>query len=90
MITVVVGPFGFSLWTPKILQHMFWCPPQYYSNHLNTGQVWYLNDRIVSGCQMVRYLNGGLKTGLKKILLMVKMSSFELFAKSRDNHLNTG
>ena len=66
MITVVVGPFGFSMWTPKILQHMFWCPPQYYSNHLNTGLVWYLNDRIVSGCQMVLYLNGGLKTRLKK------------------------
>ena len=66
MITVVVGPFGFSLWTPKILQHVFWCPPQYYSNHLNTGLVWCLNGRFVSGCQMVRYTNGGLKTGLKK------------------------
>ena len=37
-----------------------------YSNHLNTGVAWYLNGRFVSGFQMVRYLNGGLKTGLKK------------------------
>ena len=37
-----------------------------YSNHVNNGLVWYSNGRFVSGCQMVRYLNGGLKTGLKK------------------------
>ena len=37
-----------------------------YSNHLNTGLVWYSNGRFVSGCQMVRYSNGGQKTGLKK------------------------
>ena len=37
-----------------------------YSIHLNTGLVGYLNGRFVSGCQMVRYSNGGLKTGLKK------------------------
>ena len=40
-----------------------------YSNHLNTGIVLYSD---VSGCQMVRILNGGLKTGLKKSLLMVQ------------------
>ena len=33
-----------------------------YSNHLNVGLVWHLNGRFVSGSQMVRYLNGGLKT----------------------------
>ena len=32
-----------------------------YSNHLNTGLVWYLNGRFVSGCQIVRLSNGGLK-----------------------------
>ena len=36
------------------------CESQY-SNHLNTGLVWYWNGRFVSGCQMVWYLNGGLK-----------------------------
>ena len=43
-----------------------------YSNYLNTGQVWYFNGRFVSACQMIRYLNGGLKTGLIKILFMVQ------------------
>ena len=38
----------------------------FYRNHLKTGLVWYSNGRFVSGCQMVRYSNGGLKTGLKK------------------------
>ena len=53
-------------------------PPLYmvlepvYSNHPNTGLVWYSNGRFVSGCQMVRYLNGGLKTGQKKILFLVQ------------------
>ena len=37
-----------------------------YSNHLNTGPIWYSNGRFVSGCQMVWYSNVGLKTGLKK------------------------
>ena len=32
-----------------------------YSNHLNTGLGWYSNGRFVSGCQMIRYLNDGLK-----------------------------
>ena len=35
-------------------------------NHLNTGLVWYLNGRFVFVCQMVRYSNVDLKTGLKK------------------------
>ena len=29
-----------------------------YSNHLNTGLVWYSNGQKVSGLQMVRYSNG--------------------------------
>ena len=37
-----------------------------YSNHLNTILVWYSNGRFVSSCQMFLYLNGGLKTKLKK------------------------
>ena len=45
-----------------------------YSNHLNTKLVWYSNGRFVSGCEMVRYSNGGLKTGLKKVCLWSKMS----------------
>ena len=32
-----------------------------YSNHLKTRP----NGRFVSSCQMLQYLNGGLKTGLK-------------------------
>ena len=34
-----------------------------YSNHLNTGQVWYSNGPKVSDCRMVRIWNSGLKTG---------------------------
>ena len=48
------------------LNHFWYC------SHLNTGPVWYLNGRFVSGCQMVQYSNGGLKTGLKKNLFMVQ------------------
>ena len=54
-----------------------------YSNHLNTELVWYLNSRFVSGCQMVRYLNGGLKTVLKKSAYGPKFPVFEWSAKSR-------
>ena len=32
----------------------------------NTVTICYLDGRFVSGCQMVRYSNGSLKTGLKK------------------------
>ena len=40
-----------------------------YSNHLNTGQVWYLNGPNVSCWLMVRILNGGLKTRQKMSVL---------------------
>ena len=40
--------------------------------------------RFVSGCQMVRYSNGGLKTGLKKPDYGPKCSVFEWSAKSCD------
>ena len=49
-----------------------------YSNHLNTGLVWYSNGRFVSGCQKVLYLNGGLKTGLIKAWLWSKMSGMQV------------
>ena len=52
-----------------------------YSNHLNTGLVWFSNDRFVSGCQMMRYLNGGLKTILKNACLWSKMSSIQLVSR---------
>ena len=46
------------------------------SNYLNTGLVLYLNRKFVFGCQIVRYWNDGLKTGLKKSLFMVKNVQF--------------
>ena len=55
-----------------------------YSNHLNTGLVWYSNGRFVSGCQMVWYLNGGLKNPVYG----PKCPVFKWSAKSRD--LNIG
>ena len=62
-----------------------------YSNHLNTGLVWYSNGRFVSGCQMVRYSNGGLKTGLKKACLWSKMSGIQMVRQvTWLYHLNTG
>ena len=62
-----------------------------YSNHLNTGLVRYLNGRFVSGCQMVRYTNGGLKTGLKKACLWFKMSGIWMVCQVMWlYHLNTG
>ena len=51
-------------WIPNVQQPHTLLPFEY-SNHLNTGLVWYTNGRIVSSCQMVWYSNGGLKTGLK-------------------------
>ena len=39
------------------------------SHHLSTELVWYSNGQFVSGCQMVQYSNGGLKTGLEKACL---------------------
>ena len=51
-----------------------------YSNHLNTGLVWYLNGRFVSGGQMVRYSNGGLKIGIKKPVWF-KMSGICLWSE---------
>ena len=60
-----------------------------YSNHLNIGLFWYLNGRFVSGCQMVWYSNGGLKTGQKKPVYDPKCQVFEWSTKSHDNHLNT-
>ena len=33
---------------------------------LSSALVWFSNGRFVSGCQMVQYLNGGLKIELKE------------------------
>ena len=41
-----------------------------YSNHLNTGLAWYSDGRFVFGCQMVRYLNGGLKTDRESLFMV--------------------
>ena len=49
-----------------------------YSNHLNTGLIWYSNCRFVTGCKMVWYSNGGLKTTLKKACLWSKMSGIQM------------
>ena len=59
-------------------------PKSEYSNHLNTRLVWYSNGRFVSSCPMVRYLNGGLKTRLKKPVYGPKCLVFEWSAKSLD------
>ena len=55
-----------------------------YSNQLNTGLVWYSNGRLVTGYQMVRYSNGGLKTKLKKPVYGPKCPVFEWSAKSSE------
>ena len=73
-------------------------PPQWaensvkhYSNHLNTGLVWYLNCKFVPGCQMVWYSNCGLKIGLKKACFWSKMSSIWMVRQvTWFYHLNTG
>ena len=60
-----------------------------YSNHLNTRLVWYSNGRFVSGRQMVRNSNGGLKTGQKKLVYGPKCPVFEWSAKASDYYLKT-
>ena len=61
-----------------------------YNSHLNTGLVWYANCRFVSGCQKVRYCNGGLKNGLKKACLWSKMSGIQMVHQvTWLSHLNT-
>ena len=53
-----------------------------YNNHLNTVPVQYLKCMFVSGCQMVRYSNEGLKTRLKKSVFGLKCPVFKWSAKS--------
>ena len=58
-------------------------------NHLNTELDRYSKGRFVSGCQMVRYSNGGPKTRLKKAVS--KLSDIWIFRQvTWLNHLNTG
>ena len=55
--------------------------------HLNTVTIWIWdksgiqNGRFVFGCQMVQFLNGGLKTRLKKPCLWSKMSSIQMVSQ---------
>ena len=61
-----------------------------YSNRQNTKFAWYSNGIFVSGCQMVWYWNGGLKTGLKKAFLGSKMLSISMVPQVTSlYHLNT-
>ena len=61
-----------------------------YSNHLNIGLVWYSNGRFVSGSQMVRYSNVGLKTRLKKPVYGPKCSGSQMVCQvTWLYHLNT-
>ena len=58
---------------------------------VTSGLVWYSNGRFVSSCQMVRYWNGGLKTGLKKAFPWSKMSGIQMICPvTWLYHLNTG
>ena len=50
----------------------------FYSNHLNTGQVCYSNGPNMSGCGMVWFTNGGLKSGQKMSVLWSKMSGIQM------------
>ena len=51
---------------------------------MNTGLVWYSNTRFVVGFQMVKYSNGGLKTGLKNPVYGPKCTEFKWSAMSHD------
>ena len=46
------------------------------SNRVNTGQVWYM-----SGCLMVRFSNGGLKTQQKMYVLWSNMSGIQMVSE---------
>ena len=70
--------------TRQILFRMSVLHNTQYNNHMNTGLVWYSNERFVSGCQMVWYLDGGLKTRLKKLVYGLKCPVVKWSAKSRD------
>ena len=63
----------------------------FYSNHLNIRQVWYSNGPSMSGCRMVRILNGGLKTVQKMSVLCSKMSGIWMVRLiTWSDHLKTG
>ena len=62
LLEVLVNYFNAGVLDPTLTEH--------YSNHWNTGLVWYVNGRFVSGCQMIRNSNGGLKTGLIKPVMV--------------------
>ena len=55
-----------------------------YRNHLNPGLVWFSINGFVPGCQMVRYLKGGLEIGLKRCVYGPKCTVIKWSAKSPD------
>ena len=61
------------------------CVNTKYSNHLNTGQVWYSN-----GCRMLWILNGGLKNGHEsglKYFFGHFQTFWKLFIQKREKRL---
>ena len=76
---------SFKYWT-----HLVFGSPLY-SNHLNSGQVWYSNGPNLSGCKMVWFSNCGLKTRQKMYVLWSKMLGIQMVCLiTRSNHLKTG
>ena len=80
-----------AVWNPNQYQFNYWTPfyllnsgQVQYRNHLNTQLVWHLYGKFVSISQMVRYSNGGQKTGLKKPVYGPKCPVFEQSVKSCD------
>ena len=55
-----------------------------YSNNLKNRQVWYSNVPKMSGCQMFRLSNGGLRTGQRMSVLWQKFPVSEWSPWSRD------
>ena len=51
----------------------------WYRNLLNAGLVWYPYGRFVSGCQMGRNFNGGLKTGLKIDVYVIQIPTLSMY-----------
>ena len=98
LLASLAGDKLFSNFAPYVLPQLATAQKKFssgkgvscYSNHLNTGLVWYSNDWFVSGCRMVQYSNGGLKTGLKKACLWSKMSGIQMVHQvTWLYHLNT-
>ena len=72
------------VWIKIANGEQFACQVNRCSNHLKTRLVWYSNSKFASGCQVVWYLNDGLKTGLKKPVNGPICQLFKWCAKSQD------